>query len=211
MAKKLLGIHIAEEIMLGVMQELRVKLERGLQQLQINPTSLIGRVTTINNLILSSLWFVVALWVGLDSELKAYEKEITRFLWSEQGQRKRHRVVEFILYLLRENGGLGVLSIQHQWHALAGKFILWAMKPGLHPLQVILRASIQHLSYKRWGLLDYSWALVPCNILPKECSNICTNICRSWNYIKKVSHQLPLQTWLKFREFQSGPRIWGIS
>lgn len=74
--------------------------------------SLIGRVTTINNLILSSSWFAMALWVGSDVELKAYEKVITHFLWLGQGRRKRHRVAEYIIHLLHKDGGLGVLSIQ---------------------------------------------------------------------------------------------------
>lgn len=107
---KLLGIHIADEIVPGLMtKQLKIKLERGLQWLHINPTSLIERVTAINNLILSCLWFAIALWVGTNSILKAYKKEITRFLWSGQGQRKRHCVAELILYLLRQEGGLGVL------------------------------------------------------------------------------------------------------
>lgn len=70
LATKLLGIHIADEIVPGRMTtQLRVKLERGLQQLRINPRSLIGRATAINNLILSSLWFAIALWVGSDEDL----------------------------------------------------------------------------------------------------------------------------------------------
>lgn len=48
----------------------------------INPTSLIGRVTAINNLKLSLVWVAIALLVGSDSDLKGYEKEITKFLWS---------------------------------------------------------------------------------------------------------------------------------
>lgn len=53
---KFIGIHIADKIVPGLMHEqLSLKLERGLQRLQINPTSLIGRVLAINNLILSSL------------------------------------------------------------------------------------------------------------------------------------------------------------
>lgn len=99
---KLIRIHIADKIILGLMTEqLRVKLERGLYRLRINPMSLIGRVTTINNLALGSIFYAIALWVGLDVELKGYEKEITRFLWLGQGCRKWHRVVEFILFLLR--------------------------------------------------------------------------------------------------------------
>lgn len=147
--------------------------------------SLIGRVTTINNLALGSIFYAIALWVGLDVELKGYEKEITRFLWLGQGCRKWHRVVEFILFLLRQKGGLKVLSIQQLQCALVGKFILWALRPGTHPLQIILRASIQRLSIKRWGLVDYSWDLIPCNTLLTKCSNIWLNICSSWNCIKK--------------------------
>lgn len=100
-ATKLLGIHIADEIIPGLMAEqLRVKLERGLQRLRINPMLLIGRVTGINNLVLSSLWFAIALWVGSDAELKGFKKVITRFLWSGLGRRKRHRVAEFVLFLV---------------------------------------------------------------------------------------------------------------
>lgn len=151
----------------------------------INPTSLIGRITTINNLLLNSLWFSIALWVGSDSELKAYEKEIIRFLWSRQGWRKRHRVVRAVLYLLRQEGHLGVLSIQQQWRALVGNFLLLAMHLGSHPLQIILRSLIQQLYFKRWGLPDYSWALISCQTLPTQCSNIWLNICKAWNHIKK--------------------------
>lgn len=99
-ATKLLGIHIDDEIVHGLMtKKIKVKLERGLQRLKINPTSLIGRVIAINNLILSSIWFAIALWVGSDFELKGYEKEITKFMWSCQRRRKKHKVAEFILFL----------------------------------------------------------------------------------------------------------------
>lgn len=166
-------------------EQIRVKLERGLLRLRSNPTSLIGRATAINNLLLNSLWFAIVLWVGSDAELRSYEEEITCFLWSGQGRRKRHRVSEYILFLLRQMGGLGVLSLQHQRRALAGKLVLWAMKPGVHPLQMILRTYINQLSFKRWGLHDYSWALIPCNTLPAASLNIWLNICKSWNVIKK--------------------------
>lgn len=97
----LLGIHIANEIVPGLMTEhLRVKLKRGLQRLRINPTSLIGWVIAINNLVLSSIWFAIALWVGSDSKLKGHEKEITKFLRSKQGRRKHHRGEKFILQFL---------------------------------------------------------------------------------------------------------------
>lgn len=106
-------------------------------------------------------------------------------MWCGQGRRKHHRVAEVILFLLRQRRGLGVLSTQQQRGALVGKFILWALQPGSHPLQLILHASIQRLLHKRWGLTDFSWVLVPCNTLPIDCSNIWLNLCRSWNYIKK--------------------------
>lgn len=186
LATKLLGIHIADEIVPGRMTtQLRVKLERGLQQLRINPRSLIGRATAINNLILSSLWFAIALWVGSDEDLWAFEKEITRFLWFGQGRGKWYCVAKFIIYLLKQEGGLGVLSIQQQRRALVGKFILWAMRPRLHPLQCILWASIQWLSLKKWGLEGYSWVFLPCHMLLAKGSNIWMSLCKLWNCIKK--------------------------
>lgn len=44
MASKLFGIHISDEIVLGLMiEQIMVKLEKGLLRLKTNPTSFIGR------------------------------------------------------------------------------------------------------------------------------------------------------------------------
>lgn len=183
MASKLFGIHISDEIVLGLMiEQIMVKLEKGLLRLKTNPTSFIGRQP------LSTIQFSIHFgsWVGIDVNLRSFEKEITRFLQFGQGRRKRHRVVEYILFLLRKIGGLGVLSLQRTSTKSSGRQVCFMGDEAQDtPLQLILQASIQQLSFKRWGLLDYSWVLIPCNTLPIGGSNIWMNICRSWNTIKK--------------------------
>lgn len=178
-ATKPFGIHMGHNIVPGLMvEQLRTCLEHGLQHVGMNPLSLIGRVTAINTLITSSLWFAITLWAGSLEDLPCFEKEIIRFLWSGQGRHKCHRFVEAILYLPRSAGSLGIISIQQQMHALTGKCILWSLIPKVHPLRQILEGLIE-LALKRWGMLDFSWVFVPCNTLPTSSPNIWLNICRS--------------------------------
>lgn len=61
----------------------------------------------------------------------------------------RHRVKLTTITLPKEKGGLVIISTRDQVRALAGKFILWAISIGNHPLQILLRANIRKQSMKK--------------------------------------------------------------
>lgn len=131
--------------------------------------------------------FLIALWNGSESNLRELKRVIITFIWSSQSRLNRHQVSKATLYLPKSRGGIGLISNLQQMRALTSKAIIWTMEPGEQKLKQILRAKIRELSFKRWGLLDYSSAFSQCNTLPSDESEVWLNMCKSWNVIKKAT------------------------
>lgn len=48
------------------------------------------------------------------------------------------------------------------------------------------------MSFKKWGLKDFSWVFAPCNTLPRNASSIVYQMCVAWNLSKKhLTHRAP--------------------
>jgi hypothetical protein len=52
---------------------------------------------------------------------------------------------------------------------------------GSHPLQIILHYQIRELSFRKWGVKDYSWMFNACRNIQTEGSGLWLNMVKAWN------------------------------
>lgn len=185
-ATKLLGIHMAQLISEERMTEfVTERLAEDLTKWRKRATTLMGRITIVNHLILSRLWYTLTVWTGKMETLDHLQRVIVQFVWRGQNLRGRARVCSTTITKPRSRGGLGLISIPHQVRAMAGGFITWAIREGDHPLQRLLQHRIRLLSAHRWHSYDFTWIYAPCNTLPSIGSPLWLNICKAWNLLKR--------------------------
>lgn len=81
------------------------------------------------------------------------QKKVIRFLWSSQGQPKRHRAAKAFPIFRKAKGGLGLISVHQQATALIG--------PSM-------RGHFRRLTERRWGSEDYTWAFAQSHTWPRQ-------------------------------------------
>lgn len=84
----------------------------------------------------------------------------------------------------RAKGGLGLLSIEEQYRAIAGNLMVWTLGPEEHPLRKILRSHLQELSHRRWGFPDLTWVVSQGGSSESCGSSAWRNICKAWSCLK---------------------------
>lgn len=133
-ASPLLGFPVAAEFSIELMESHIVdKLEARIDKIKNQHLSLAARVTVANGLILSMLWYMLTLWADSITFLSKTQKRIKSFVWAG-----RPRVDRSTITQSRAKGGLGLLLIVEQYHALAGNLMVWTLGPRDHPLRQIL-------------------------------------------------------------------------
>lgn len=175
-----LGVPIASSISPQQMEALvQRKLNSGIQKYKGKNLSLAARIVVANSLILNTLWYLLTLWAGEPSFLRKIQRQIDAFVWDG-----RPRVDYMTITQGKAKGGLGLLSVQEQYNAIAGNLMLWILGPGQHPLQIILRSHVSGLSAKRWGVPDLAWLVTHGGGKNSGGSAPWRNICRAWGELK---------------------------
>ncbi|KAI8521375.1 hypothetical protein Bbelb_011290 [Branchiostoma belcheri] len=85
--------------------------------------TLFGKALVLNSLALATLWYVAPVYPLPNSVRKKIEKAMFDFLWDG----KTEMVKRETLYLPKEEGGLGLVSIQHKANALLLKSVKKAL------------------------------------------------------------------------------------
>lgn len=123
---------------------------------------------------------MLTVWAGKPEFLKKIQRLVDRFVW-----KGRPRVRGSTTALPKENGGLNLLRVESQFKALTGKFLLWIMMNGKHPLRDILREHIESVSWRRWGTRDLAWIVSKCGRVHMTGSAPWQAICKGWNGMKR--------------------------
>lgn len=76
---------------------------------------------------------------------------------------------------------MGLISIEHQVLALAGKLIIWILLGDQQPMQRLRHARLRELSTKKFRMENFSWCVLQNRTLPKGVSKIWLNLCKSWS------------------------------
>jgi hypothetical protein len=115
--------------------------------------SLASRVLIVNQVLLSSLWYVASCWCP---HLRSIEKVVTlvrNYLWSgEDGNRQCPAKVAWSSFILpKKCGGLKLIDPETQMKALLVKLFMRGLLPGPAPWKSLLLHRINSLSPKRGG------------------------------------------------------------
>lgn len=95
---------------------------------------------------------MLTLWAGdLGFFSLQLQHKIDAFVWEG-----RSRVCRNTSTQSKANGGLGLIMIYEQYRVIAGNLIIWVLGPEPHPLRSILRSHIHDLSFRKWGISDYT-------------------------------------------------------
>lgn len=176
-ASKLLGVPAGETINVEQVETLLVdKLETRIEKPR--QLALAARITVANSLFLGCLGYLLMMWAGKRCFLRKLQSIIDGFVCSG-----RSRVARVTVALPRFEGGLGLIGVEDQYHALTQNLTIWITAIGDHPL---LQNHIKLVSASRWGTPDLSW------LVSKSRwggSALWQRICQGWAKLKK--HLLP--------------------
>lgn len=104
------------------------------------------RVIVANQMVSSSLWYIIQLWPGKIQALEDLDRQIRNFVWSGQEDYTQPRVDYETLLLPKDNRGMGLILVKCQFCTLAGSLILWSTREGDQTLQHIIRKNLGDLS-----------------------------------------------------------------
>lgn len=135
------GIHVQLSL-----QQLKLTLKWRLKDARLNPYSIPMRVVVANQMVSSSLWYIIQLWPGKIQALEDLDRQIRNFVWSGQEDYTQPRVDYETLLLPKDNRGMGLILVKCQFCTLAGSLILWSTREGDQTLQHIIRKNLGDLS-----------------------------------------------------------------
>lgn len=132
-----------------------------------------------NGLILSAIWYFIALWAGDFGFFNQIQHLIEAFVWDGRSRVARNTVTQ-----PKAKGGLGIILIVEQYRSMVGNLMLWVLRQDPHPLRNILSSHLCELSMRRWGFLDYTWVVTKGGKGISMGSGAWKNCCAAWAYIK---------------------------
>lgn len=105
-------------------------MEKRLKDARLNPYSIPVRVSMTNQLITSTLFYMVQLWPGDVKDLEWLDREIKHFILNGQEDIRKAPIEYAVLLRPKDQGGFGLISIKAQFYAMVAIFILWAAADG---------------------------------------------------------------------------------
>lgn len=155
-ATNYLGYPLASSFSQGQMRtQIHGKVSVRLEKVKKRHLTLAGRVLVANSIILSLLWYFIALWAGDFSFFNQIQRLIENFVWGGRPRVARNTITQPV-----GKGGLGLLLIMEQYRSMVGNIFIWVLGMEFHPLRWILGSHIRDLSLKRWEIADLTWAVV---------------------------------------------------
>jgi hypothetical protein len=124
--------------------------------------SLSGRTTIMNQVLMATLWYFVAVWGGTSKVFGKITTLLRNFLWLGKEHRTRIRVSWHDCCVKRKQGGLSIINPKDAEVALLSKWVVYAFLPGQSNLQTIIRYKLSQMSPNRetkWPR-NLQWSLV---------------------------------------------------
>lgn len=178
-ASPILGVPTAQTMSVELIETtVTEKLESRIIKFKARQLTLAARISVANSLLMGCIWYLLTIWAGKRAFLLKLQKIIESFVWAGRSRVKT-------VTLPRTDGGLNLMGIEAQYHALSANFMLWIMALGTHPLRTILRGHIAEASLRGWGIQDLSWLFSKCGSVKLTGSPTWLNICKGWAVLKK--------------------------
>ena len=93
--------------------------------------SFAGRVIVVNQVLLSTMWYVASCWIFVKSAIGKIQRLIRNFLWSGgDGSFARAKAAWSTQILPNAKGGLGLIDPETQSISLLGKLMVRGLLPG---------------------------------------------------------------------------------
>jgi hypothetical protein len=108
----------------------------------------------MNGILLSALFFFLAIWAGTQAGVKKVQTLLTNYLWSGSTSRSRSKVAWYQCCLPHGHGGINLIDPVDAVNALLIKWVIKACKPGQSNLHATLRfrlASCQPYQGRNWA------------------------------------------------------------
>ncbi|KAL3685733.1 hypothetical protein R1sor_003755 [Riccia sorocarpa] len=161
-----------------------------------------------------------ARWIGVGDQQKP--EWVANLTWSWKGKGEATKLLGFdfevgidATAILRrckrrvndkqKEGGLGLLSVTHQYASFAAKTIRWAFHPGKHPLQALIRGHISLQSQVAFGIPGAQWVYTAAKPKCEGMSAVMENVFQTWESMKKWLQMPQLYT----EEDWNSVQIWG--
>lgn len=179
-ATKYLGYPLASSFSQNLMcTQLQDKIAAKLEKVKKRHLTLAGRVLVANSLILSSLWYFVAIWAGNFGFFNQMQRMIESFFWAGRNRVARNTITQPV-----GKEGLGLLLIAEQYRAMVGNLLIWILGSEFHPLRCILGSHIRDLSVRKWGIANYTWVVAAGGRGASLGSVAWKNFCKAWAFLK---------------------------
>ncbi len=154
------GINILPELQISpVLHSIRKKL----MYWSTKQLSLAGRIVIVNQVLLSSMWYITSCWIFVKSAISQIQRLIRNFLWSGgDGTWTRSKVAWSTITQPRARGGLSVIDPEQQSKALLVKLMVRGQLPGNEHWKNLLSNRIEEcrpptggpwMNDKRWHFL----------------------------------------------------------
>lgn len=160
---------------------LLAKIESKLSKLRHRQLALAAQITVANSLLLGCIWYLIVIWAGKRTFFTKLQLTIDQFLWAV-----RSRVARATGSQPKEDGRLGLITVEAHYDALTSNLMIWIMAEGVHPLRMILQEHIKQVVESRWGIADLSWLVSKCGTMQIEGSAPWRNLCQGWTSLKPL-------------------------
>lgn len=137
---KLLGTPFGLELDTKNVDDFLVeKITKKLKYWSTTRLSLAGRTLIVNQVLLSTLYYFLAVWAGTVRSLRKIKTLLRCYLWAGNIHATRTRVAWSVCCVKKGDGGLGLVEPEDAMDALLIKWVMLAVTSGDSNLQYMLR------------------------------------------------------------------------
>jgi hypothetical protein len=104
-----------------------------------NQLSLAGRIFVANQVLLASMWYIVACWNPNPRMTTQIRGVVRNFIWGGKDAPTRAKVKWDTLTLPTTQGGLGIIDPKTQSEALLAKLLVRGLAPGGEPWKELIK------------------------------------------------------------------------
>ena len=117
--------------------------------------SFAGRIIIANQVLLSSMWYILSSWLFLRSVISHVQRLIRNFLWGASDVNPRSKVAWKVIISPPHECGLGLIDPMFQCKTLLEKFVVRSMMPASKEWDMEIVAS---WTYEGIGSLGGHWS-----------------------------------------------------
>ena len=188
------GLHIPQQEKDGKMLG---QIRKHLHRWAGHKLSLASRIMVANQVILSSIWYLVSCTDLSGNALKLARATVRNYIWSGKEQscaRARVKWATTVLPIVR--GGIKILDPQWQSFALLTKLMIQGMSVGYEPWKALVRYRVSQTKQSRRGHwpAHANWIMNSTKLIPQG-SSMWQGVMKAWSTIQSGLEQQDPTSW----------------